>query len=194
MFLRRQPGVPEFGAGPDLSDYRAERVAEVLAHRERSWGALPLFGDASHCLSRTAATSVVFTARPPDGIPWWRTRPRIGNTTLRVFADCSIASPRNPFATFTSRRRSQLGEGSSAHGGAGLPSGDPLQHHLQRHGDPTVYERLVDAGVAEVRVSFVSHDPAEFDWIVRHPGAYQRVVGNVERLVRLRERTVGCLS
>jgi len=57
--------------------------------------------------------------------------------------------------------------------------------------DQAVYEELVDAGLSEIRISLDSHDPDEFDRIVRRPGAYRRVIDNVKRLSRLRDRNRG---
>jgi MoaA/NifB/PqqE/SkfB family radical SAM enzyme len=52
---------------------------------------------------------------------------------------------------------------------------------------PDVYERLVIAGLNEIRISLDSHDPVEFDRLVRHSGAYERVVKTIKQLVSLRD-------
>jgi MoaA/NifB/PqqE/SkfB family radical SAM enzyme len=53
---------------------------------------------------------------------------------------------------------------------------------------PDVYERLIEAGIDEIRISLDSHEPTEFDRLVRYPGAYERVVTTIQHLIRLRGR------
>jgi wyosine [tRNA(Phe)-imidazoG37] synthetase (radical SAM superfamily) len=54
--------------------------------------------------------------------------------------------------------------------------------------DPDIYERLVIAGINEIRISLDSHEPAEFDRIVRYPKAYERVVMTLKLLASLRNK------
>lgn len=54
--------------------------------------------------------------------------------------------------------------------------------------DFSVYEKLVEAGISEIRISLDSHDPQKFDKIVRQKGAYQRITGNIKNLVKLRNK------
>jgi MoaA/NifB/PqqE/SkfB family radical SAM enzyme len=57
---------------------------------------------------------------------------------------------------------------------------------------PDVYERLVIAGINEIRISLDSHEPSDFDRLVRQPGAYERVVKTIKQLVSLRDAHGHC--
>lgn len=52
---------------------------------------------------------------------------------------------------------------------------------------PEMYERLVEAGVQEIRISCDSHRPEQFDAAVRRPGAHHHVITTIHHLARLRD-------
>ncbi|MCP4349093.1 MAG: radical SAM protein [Desulfobacterales bacterium] len=54
--------------------------------------------------------------------------------------------------------------------------------------DKNVYEKLVSAGLSEIRISLDTHDADEFDRIVRRTGAYARVLDNIRHLIDLRDQ------
>ena len=181
-------------AVPDLiySDYRQERIEEVCAHWAEALDTLP---------------------------PQWRRLTLF--VTYRCSLDCVYCKTiyRNPERDYPAKdqeydfiRFRRLFDHLSSRplrhihftgGEATLVRDLPLMVELASHhgtlcsttsngmSNPEVYERLVDAGISEIRVSFDSHVPEEFDRIVRRSGAYRHVIDNVEKLVRLRERHSG---
>jgi len=54
--------------------------------------------------------------------------------------------------------------------------------------DRGVYERLMAAGLSEIRISLDSHDARQFDRLVNRAGAYKRVVETISHLVHLRDQ------
>jgi len=53
--------------------------------------------------------------------------------------------------------------------------------------DQSVYQKLIKAGLTEIRFSVDSHEPAEFNKIVRHPAAYTQVIKNIKYITHLRD-------
>jgi len=179
---------------PDLiySDYRHERTKEVLDHREGPWEALPL---------QWRRLTVFATYRCNLGCVYCKT------TRQDPEREYPATDQEYDLVRF-SRLLERLSARPLRHvhftgGEATLVRDLPRMVKMASRlgavcsttsngvGAPGVYERLVQAGIAEIRVSFDSHNPAEFDRIVQHPGAYRRVVNNLEKLVRLRDRNGG---
>ena len=53
--------------------------------------------------------------------------------------------------------------------------------------DPTIYQRLVECGLTEVRISLDSYDAQKFDTSVGIKGAFEKTLRGIREIVRLRD-------
>jgi MoaA/NifB/PqqE/SkfB family radical SAM enzyme len=67
-------------------------------------------------------------------------------------------------------------------------SGIPCSLTTNGTADPAMYRELVENGLKEIRISFDTHIPEDFDRIVGRKGTYRKVLNAVNELVRLRDR------
>jgi len=50
-----------------------------------------------------------------------------------------------------------------------------------------LYKKLIEAGLSEIRISFDTNEPTQFDKIVGSRGAFAKVLKNIKEIVRLRD-------